>query len=65
MTSSPRRRLTAVLAATMLMTAGVPAWAHAAEHPHPAHAAAPPDRIAYVHRLADTTSYVPQRTSAI
>jgi hypothetical protein len=67
MTSSLRRRLTAVLAATTLMVAGAPALAHAADHsrtrPHPPHAAAPPDRVAYVQRPTVTTPFVPQRTA--
>jgi hypothetical protein len=68
MTSSPRRRLTAVLAATMLMTAGLPAVAHAADHArphrHPPHASTAPDRVAYVQRPVATTSSVPQRTAS-
>jgi hypothetical protein len=65
MTSILRRRFTAVLAATMLMTAGVPALAHAAghPHPHPPHASTPPDRIAYVQRPTATASFVPPRTA--
>jgi hypothetical protein len=68
MTSSLRRRLTAVLAATVLIVAGAPALAHAAGHshprPHPPHVATPPDRVAYVQRPITTTSFVPQRTAA-
>ena len=66
MTSTLSRRFTAVLAAAALMTAGLPALAHAAEHHHhPPRAATPPDRVAYVQRASDTTSAVPQRTAAI
>jgi hypothetical protein len=67
MTSSLLRRLTAVLAAAVLMITGVPALAHAAgpHHPRPPHAAPAPDRIAYVQRASTTTSSVPQRTTTI
>jgi hypothetical protein len=65
MTSTLTRRFTAVLAAAALLTAGVPALAHAAgPHHHPPRAATPPDRVAYVQRLPDATSAVPQRTAA-
>jgi hypothetical protein len=63
MTSSLRRRFTAVLAATMLMTAGVPALAHA--RPHPPRASTPPGRIAYVQRQTAAASFVPQRTATV
>ena len=66
MTSTLPRRFTAVLATAALMTAGLPALAHATEpHHHPPRAATPPDRVAYVQRATDTTSAVPQRTAAI
>jgi hypothetical protein len=66
MTSTLSRRFTAVLATAALMTAGLPALAHAAgPHHHPPRVATPPDRVAYVQRASDTTSDVPQRTGAI
>jgi hypothetical protein len=66
MTSTLSRRLTAVLASAALMTADLPALAHAAgPHHHPPRAATPPDRVAYVQRASDATSDVPQRTGAI
>jgi hypothetical protein len=65
MTSTLTRRFTAVLATAALMTAGLPALAHAAEHHHPPRAATPPDRVAFVQRASETTSDVPQRTAAI
>jgi hypothetical protein len=65
MTSTLTRRLTAVLATAALLTAGVPALAHAAgPHHHPPRAATPPDRVAYVQRLSDSISAVPQRTAS-
>jgi hypothetical protein len=67
MTSTLPRRFTAALVTAALATAGLPALAHAADHPrpHPPRASTPPDRIAYVQRAGDTTSAVPQRTAAI
>jgi hypothetical protein len=66
MTSTLPRRLAAISVTAVLMTAGVPALAHAAEpHHHPPRAATPPDRVAYVQRANDTSSAVPQRTGAI
>jgi hypothetical protein len=67
MTSHPRRRISAVLATAVLMTAGLPAVAHAADHPHPhpPRASTPPDRVAFVQRPSVTTSDVPQRTAAV
>ena len=67
MTSNPRRRIGAVLATAVLMTAGLPALAHASAHPqpHPPRASTPPDRVAYVQRPAVTVSDVPQRTAAV
>jgi len=64
-----RRRIAPLAVTGVLIAAGIPALlapaqAGARPHPHP-HASTPADRIAYVHRPADTTSYVPQRTSAI
>jgi hypothetical protein len=65
MTSTLSRRFTAVLATAALMTAGLPAPAHAAgPHPQPPRAATPPDRVAYMERASDTTSAVPQCTAA-
>ena len=64
MTSTLPRRFTAVLATAALMTAGLPALAHAAEpHHHPPRAATPPDRVAYVRAIS--TRAVRQRTAAI
>jgi hypothetical protein len=66
MTSTLTRRLTAIVATAALMTAGLPALAHAAgPHHHPPRAVTPPDRVAYVQRLSDSTSAVPQRTAAL
>jgi hypothetical protein len=64
MTSTLSRRFTAVLATAALMTAGLPALAHAAgPRHHPPRAATPPDRMAYVRAIR--TRDVPQRTGAI
>ena len=54
MTSTLPRRITAVLVTAALATAGLPALAHAADHPrpHPPRASTPHDRIAYVQRTA-------------
>jgi hypothetical protein len=67
MTSTLPRRFAAVFVTAALMTAGLPALAHAADHPHPRppRAATPSERVAYVQRAFDTTSAVPQRTAAI
>ncbi len=71
MTPTLLRRRVAPLAVTgVLIAAGIPALlapaqAGAHPHPHPPHASTPPDRVAYVQRPTDTTSYVPQRTSTI
>jgi hypothetical protein len=67
MTSTLTRRVSAVLATAAVMTAGLPALAHAADHHHrhPPRASTPPDRIAYVQRPTATTSAVPQRTAAL
>ena len=66
MTSTLPRRFAAVVTTAALLTAGLPALAHAAgPHPHPPRAATPRDRVAYVQRPSETTSAVPQRTAAI
>jgi len=69
MTSTLPRRFAAVFVTAGLMTAGLPALAHAADSPHrhhhPPRAATPTERIAYVPRPFVTTSAVPQRTAAI
>jgi|tagenome__1003787_1003787.scaffolds.fasta_scaffold20939857_2 hypothetical protein len=65
-----RRRLAPLAVTGVLIAAGIPALlapaqAGARPHPRPPHAATPPDRVAYVQRPTDATSYVPQRTSTI
>jgi len=64
-----RRRLAPLAVTAVLIAAGIPALtapARAGAHPHhPPHASPPPDRMAYVQRQIETTSYVPQRTGSI
>jgi hypothetical protein len=63
----PRRRLAPLAVTGVLIAAGIPALlapARAGAHPHhPPHASTPSDRMAYVQRQTDTTSYIPQRTA--
>jgi hypothetical protein len=65
-----RRRVAPLATVAALIAAGIPALlapaqAGAQSHPHPPHASAPPDRVAYVLRPAAAGSTVPQRTGAI